>query len=97
MLNFAMKKYEQIEVMPLYMSFLTFGNMFSGMYLFGEGRLYSDFEIVLVFLSVLILVVGMVFIFIKPMASRSVKSENSKDLEIRKIRLLAEIDYLTED
>lgn len=31
-----MKKYNQLEVIPVYMSFLTLGNMFSGMFVLNE-------------------------------------------------------------
>jgi len=44
MLNYAMKKYNQLEVIPVYMSFLTLGNMFSGMYVLDECRFYTGIE-----------------------------------------------------
>jgi len=61
-----MKSYDQIEIIPIYQTFLILLNMASGAIILNEQKMYKWYELVNLFLCAIICICGVVMIVQKP-------------------------------
>jgi hypothetical protein len=76
LINIPMKSYDQIEIIPIYQTFLILLNMASGAIILNEQKMYKWYELINLFLCSIICICGVVMIVQKP--SSSAKSSSVK-------------------
>ena len=62
LINIPMKSYDQIEIIPIYQTFLILLNMASGAIILNEQKMYKWYELVNLFLCAIICICGVVMI-----------------------------------
>ena len=62
LINIPMKSYDQIEIIPIYQTFLILLNMASGAIILNEQKMYKWYELVNLLLCAIICICGVVMI-----------------------------------
>ena len=65
LLQYAIKYYDQMEVMPIYQTITQIVWIFTGLFIFDESQLYSSLQLLGFFGSILICCIGVGFLLMK--------------------------------
>ena len=84
MLNLAMKYYDQIEVIPIYSTFIMIMWISTGLIVFDEVRFYSSLELMKIIGSILICCVGIYILTLKTKKMQAATLVEKSEQEIAK-------------